>query len=925
MRIYLSGDENAARWHLPVAQVKVQEFARETQKAGLKQNRFTFLFKETGAIVHAQYVFGQVSMQIHAPFIPMVEEVAEEVEEPITGPKTFWVNTTQGYFWVEVRYVEGVPKVILTPFIATKSTEDGLSTEFIYPVMDKQTPGMLAVSQGAIRVVLTQAAGVFFGSGVEHGMVKLPPSSDGSGRITPNFLANDYLVISGDAESRTIKKISVVFTENYGVTVDLKSVEVSSLLAVGDGSLPVGVLQPNPIWIHRKCNASYFSPNKTIGYHVDIGADEEFMGNMSMAHGLDLLDNTGGFSESLFNHTPDMFRIISLMNFPVAVAGDIVTIILESPTMLFDNADAPRCWGGYAMASWEFGCADYQRDFSSWYLSPRPITVVCNLNTGIVEMHDVSDIGNGEVSGSTETKVYSWDGLSSALMQILVEHKCDTVEYEKYFPDGTLVGNCDWVETCSGTCQYDDPTSYSGDCAKIWDVYKHRSVFIREDLQVKRQVFLVFGGNPEPRSPQGMVGFFLMFDGLWHLDVGLHWAHQMVRGDYCQLCSIPMAGQEPGELIYFFVGGSSSIEQINATGHEFVENLEVVTPLGYYTGPYGFEVFGFVARVPEEYAAPHEPVVVTGGIEYISGMDSDAKVRCQKSLMSRPCDCATQYLGWLSAETPLPITGGVLAVDGGCGPYNWAVTGGSLVDEITNDNYGSSEYATTKQSFLIEAEDVPCGMEVKVWDACGRTILKESEISVGVISGPDIMAPGSTATFTFDINTTSVLYVGTLELVSQSGTSVVLKMPDDACGGEYVVTLQACGYSGTKLVRPTAGSWVLVGWHAWYSNYGEGIRDQVWSLFPSVPGYCTSTFEVFSMEAYYGKYKCLQSTLVWRTATPESCESNGAPMCCSNVAGSYYIGVTTDGVYFHTHYSGEESRGACANGESVRHLYEWKC
>ena len=138
MRVFLSGNEDVARWHLPVAQSKVAAFADECRKQGLKQNRFTFLFKETGAMVEAQYAFGQVAMQIHAPFIPLVEESMEEQEEQIVHPKTFWVNTTQGYFWVEVRYTDGVPQVILSPFTAV------VGDEFVYPGMALTAPGMIS-------------------------------------------------------------------------------------------------------------------------------------------------------------------------------------------------------------------------------------------------------------------------------------------------------------------------------------------------------------------------------------------------------------------------------------------------------------------------------------------------------------------------------------------------------------------------------------------------------------------------------------------------------------------------------------------------------------------------------------------------------------------------------------------------------------
>ena len=77
MRIFLSGNEDGARFHLPVAHAKVAAFADHCRKSGLKQNTFAFIFKETGTQVFASYSFGQVQMRVHSPVKPREEDAVE--------------------------------------------------------------------------------------------------------------------------------------------------------------------------------------------------------------------------------------------------------------------------------------------------------------------------------------------------------------------------------------------------------------------------------------------------------------------------------------------------------------------------------------------------------------------------------------------------------------------------------------------------------------------------------------------------------------------------------------------------------------------------------------------------------------------------------------------------------------------------------
>ena len=83
---------------------------------------------------------------------------------------------------------------------------------------------------------------------------------------------------------------------------------------------------------------------------------------------------------------------------------------------------------------------------------------------------------------------------------------------------------------------------------------------------------------------------------------------------------------------------------ILSTGHEYVNNLEVVAPLGIHIMPDSSvdgvgEYLGFITRVPEYLNAPHEPVTLTGGVSYQSEDISGETVNCEYSLISAPCIC----------------------------------------------------------------------------------------------------------------------------------------------------------------------------------------------------------------------------------------------------------------------------------------------
>ena len=766
MRIFLSGNEDVAKWHLPVAQSKVAAFADECRKKGLKQNRFTFLFEETGAIVEAQYAFGQVAMQIHAPVIPLVEEEVEEQEDQESAPKTFWVSTTKGYFWVEVRYVDGVPEVILTQFEAI------VGDSFVYPGMSLTAPGMISgcfVDSSAARYVLSQSGGVMSGEGERKGTIESTAIADERSRLTvvENVSGvHDFIIMKSDGgQSAEVRRIRVMYADGaFSVERGYASV---AMAYEGETSLQVANLLPNPAWVHRKCNGSYFSPNKTIGYHVDIGADDGFLGNLMSVSGADLLDNTGGFPEAMFNHTPDLYRFASLLSFPAQVAESSVDVILVSPTMGFsDDPSSPRkCWGGYELTQDWASCADYRKDFDSWILSPRFVLAKLNMRTGERTFEDLAISG----SANKRYEISSWDDAFGGAVVIEADYSCDT----DFYSDMTLKEagkQCSWSEGCVWTCDTNDPGS-TGQCPKGWTPYSHWEYFSRENIRNSRHAFFLFGHEaPALQNPSAMQSFYFLFDGFWHLDIGVLWSSARIEGDYCGLCAYPYGSQEPGELVYFSVQGADT-NWILAHGHEYATNMEIVTPLGYIPWPLGGSPVGFIAKVPEEYEAPHSPVLMKGGVSYPSQDVPGVEAFCERSLMSDPCMCSTMTIHEDSAF--LLDNTGTVEVVGGCPPFEWS---------MRNANVSGKAYVVTEHRSQTVAVEDECTASLLIKDACGNSATMDDAYSKTVaISGETVLDAGDSAHYTHNLD--DAVYVGTLELVEEYSGGAILRMPSATASG----------------------------------------------------------------------------------------------------------------------------------------------
>ena len=97
MRVFFSGNEDLARHHLPIVQSVANSFAERCKKAGLSQNAMAFSFNDTGAHASIQYVFGQLNVQISAPF---TTSEGGTITETFKSKKAIWIRT----FDESVRY-----------------------------------------------------------------------------------------------------------------------------------------------------------------------------------------------------------------------------------------------------------------------------------------------------------------------------------------------------------------------------------------------------------------------------------------------------------------------------------------------------------------------------------------------------------------------------------------------------------------------------------------------------------------------------------------------------------------------------------------------------------------------------------------------------------------------------------------------------
>lgn len=818
MRIFLSGNEDVCRWHLPVAQAKALSFVERCEKAGLKQNTFHFRFEETGAVMQAQYAFGQLSLQMHAPFIPVEEESSKEEEVFEVGQKTFFINTTQGYFWVEVRYdEEGLPVVILTPFVAKMVADDGISEEFIYPGMGMQSFGMLAGCIGGTpsqRYVLTQSGGVMVGEGEEKGTIKLPGTGSGNARITVNRndTAGGFFCVLENADGKVaqVKVISVDLLAGE-LIVEMEHGVIDMLVEAETGNITSENFPKIPTYVHRKCTGSYFSPNKTIGYHVDAGSDDAYHGNtFAIPPGAqDKLDN-GMEGESYFNHSKDLYGIASLFAAPIEFSKANVSLVMVSPTLVWSVKEHDDlCWGGWGQTQSAAGCIDLRGDFTSNILSPRFCKVDLSLGTRLISVFDLSGASNTN-SHKVEIEIDSWCGSFGATAVSTAETQCGPKYFYEDTESGDIINPCSWSEDGTGICDTTAGGSYLIEYAKEVSYFQHWVKNFKENLNIKRKVEFCFGKRSLiQNSNYRHINPYFLFDGLWHVDFGVMWLTSAGLTNTCKLCANPLFSQDPGKLVYFSYSGSVDKEWLLNHGTEYVRNLEIVEPLGMHSMPdssadgWGISL-GFIARVPEELDAPHEPEVLTGGVSYPSEDAEGETVNCEYSLMSSPCEC-TGSVEWEEYSEDIKL-GGIahMYFTGGCPPFSW--TGGNVSFVDSSGATIDKDILKKTRSLYVKSND-ECSGEVKVYEICGESLSKSKSIigHSGSVVGPAVLEPGETAIYYHNLGP-GVAYTGSLPgatFENELGNGVIGTMPANAEGGAtYSVSFSgACGSTAEMTVE----------------------------------------------------------------------------------------------------------------------------
>lgn len=799
-RIFLQGNEDVARWHLPVVLSRFKAFVFRCKNSGLKQDRFTMTFEEDGTVVFGQYFYGEESVQIYSPVrkaITKEESIIDLSAE--TKPKTFFIHTSQGYFWVEVRHdKEGLPVVLLTKFTATKLSDDGITKEFIYPGMGMQSFGMLTGCIGDVpsqRYVLTQSGGVMIGEGEEKGTIKLPGTGGGNARITVdrNDNAGGFFCVLENVDGKVaqVKVISVDLLADK-LVVEMQHGVIDMLVEAEAGNITSENFPKTPTYIHRKCTGSYFSPNKTIGYHVDAGSDDAYHGNtFAIPPGAqDKLDN-GMEGESYFNHSKDLYGIASLFAAPIEFNKTSVSLVMVSPTLVWSvpNHD-DLCWGGYGETQTYAGCIDLIGDYTINIISPRFCKAELTFSTQKVTAVDLSGMVDSN-SHNNELDLDSWCGTFGATAVSKAETQCGPKYFYTKTEEDDIAEPCSWNEDGTDNCHDSIGGAYQIEYAREVSYRQHWVENFRENLTIKRKAefrfgkrSLIFNRNERHTNP------YFLFDGLWHLDFGVMYLKNPQITNSCKLCAYPLFYQTPGELVYFSYSGNVDIEWLSNMAHEYVRNLEIVEPLGMHSMPSSspsgwITQFGFIARVPEELAAPHEPEVLTGGVSYPSQDIEGEEVNCEYSLMSAPCICDTPIV-WGQYSSEIVLNGMAhMYFDGGCPPFSWT---GNNVSFVNSAGVKIDRYTLKKTRSLYVKSNDECSGSVKVYEVCGENLSKEKSIIgyIGSVVGPATLEPGETAIYYHNLGP-GVAYTGNMPgmpFENELGNGVIATMPANADTGQ---------------------------------------------------------------------------------------------------------------------------------------------
>ena len=834
MRIAFTGNTLRCEEALPVAKARAAALKERCEKAGLSQDVDSYFDSSALAVVRIVYVFGELQVFISAEFESReeAEEKEEKREVPEHLPGTFYMITTGGFFWIKPKVVEGkLVDVELEAFEGIKINEETGEYGLRYPGIGLFSWGMLA---GCIdddprkRYVITQRRGVLVGEKENKGTIKMPPMLPEGTKITTGqtnaYGANPtYCLISNSKGQRA--SVSVLSVKDnpawdksdpfYAIELKVSHAEIDMLLEGEGGNLTIKGLKKYPCFVHRKCSGSYFSPNKTIGFHVDIGTSDDFFGNPEKVgnalaipgafvdHLNNGLEGSSGFA-GYFNHTYDLFRFAELLAGPLTFSHDSVSLYLCMPSMIWDHGE-DRCWGGYGATQSLWSVIDLMKDFGRSVLSPRIVKVDYSIKTGKI----LSEI---EVTGTLN--LFSWDRKHKALASISSSGSCSNSFTED--GDTYIMKECEWSEEFDGgACSFfpENNNTFEGERGLRFEALHVGHEGFREKLSVSRQCSFSIGSAAGILQPDKM--FYLRHRGRWHVSFGGFAYRANIITERCGICSMPPFAAAPESKVLFYMPYADEhiIENAVATvegGLVMLTNLELME-YQFPLNPKPSTVFGFLAYLPEELKAPTPPQVLTAKVSYTAKNIKNITIVCENSIMSQPCICPEYYVGFpnffyagpgFTSFVDAQRLYGRFGISGGCAPYNVRAQVGDMINE-EGVNVGKSVSGIDGGFFEVFFERGTCEPFVEITDVCGGvSVLKDVNEGGQVgIEGPEFMLQGTEAEFYHGMGE-SVKYTGALPVVEELDQSYILRMPDTQ---EDPVTIKFegdCDWWGEITVTP---------------------------------------------------------------------------------------------------------------------------
>lgn len=413
------------------------------------------------------------------------------------------------------------------------------------------------------------------------------------------------------------------------------------------------------------------------------------------------------------------------------------------------------------------------------------------------------------VSASTDVELWikTWDGMHGAMLRGEQSSICGPASEYSESGSEQILEPCAWSENGTSACVGPMNVPVAAVIGSEISYFKHSLSAFDENISAKKMISFWPGGHSFIDDVVNRnKGFYFIFGSSWKASFAAMWLTSSTVGNTCGICAFPQFYQEPGLEITFVVNdyissGANNIQWIAENGTEFVnENLVVTQPLGVNivtigaaTGP----LLSFKARVPEHLAAPHEPVLLVGGVSYPSADVDGVTIECSYSLMSAPCECSPMQ--WVSlGEKVFPLGGeDFYTTTGGCPPFEWTANNAEI---LKLDGSHLSHYERKLATSVLVRSTSQCSGSVSVSDICGNSLYSHGEIQTStlVIVGPALLEIGESATYYHNL-TGPAQYTGTLDVVTEFANGVIVQAPS-AIGSHTVSWNGICGQGASRTV-----------------------------------------------------------------------------------------------------------------------------